>query len=411
MKNRKYILFGSVIALALISGMLLGRFFTLRSALFNEDGKVEITKVLDLYSKTKSSGVSFDQFWEVWNMVKEDYVDKPVDDTKLFYGAIEGMVAGLGDQNSVYFSPEKAEEFARDLSGEFEGIGAEIGLRDGQLLVVAPLPDSPAEKAGLRVGDKILKIDDQDVFGLSVDEAVAKIRGKEGTTVKLSVIHNDSENIEDIIVTREVINVPTTEWKMMENNIAYLRINYFNEDTWGEFDQAVKEMLLKNPKGLILDLRSNPGGYLETSIDVASEWVDDGFIVSEKFNDGTENKYESRGTHRLAGMKTVVLIDGGSASGSEIVAGALQDYKFATLVGETSYGKGSVQDFQVLSDGSALKLTVARWYTPLDCQIDKKGIEPDVVLENMYSDVSVDEKNGEVNYTDLGIEKALEILK
>lgn len=411
MKNRKYILFGSVIALALISGMLLGRFFTLRSALFNEDGKVEITKVLDLYSKTKSSGVSFDQFWEVWNMVKEDYVDKPVDDTKLFYGAIEGMVAGLGDQNSVYFSPEKAEEFARDLSGEFEGIGAEIGLRDGQLLVVAPLPDSPAEKAGLRVGDKILKIDDQDVFGLSVDEAVAKIRGKEGTTVKLSVIHNDSENIEDIIVTREVINVPTTEWKMMENNIAYLRINYFNEDTWGEFDQAVKEMLLKNPKGLILDLRSNPGGYLETSIDVASEWVDDGFIVSEKFNDGTENKYESRGTHRLAGMKTVVLIDGGSASGSEIVAGALQDYKFATLVGETSYGKGSVQDFQVLSDGSALKLTVARWYTPLDRQIDKKGIEPDVVLENMYSDVSVDEKNGEVNYTDLGIEKALEILK
>lgn len=411
MKNRKYILFGSVIALALISGMLLGRFFTLRSALFNEDGKVEITKVLDLYSKTKSSGVSFDQFWEVWDVVKNEYVDKPVDDTKLFYGAIEGMVAGLGDQNSVYFSPEKAEEFARDLSGEFEGIGAEIGLRDGQLLVVAPLPESPAERAGLRTGDIILKIDDEDTFGLSVDEAVAKIRGKEGTTVKLSVIHNDSEIIEDIIVTREVINVPTTEWKIMENNVAYLRINYFNEDTWGEFDQAVKEMLLKNPKGLILDLRSNPGGYLETSIDVASEWVDDGFIVSEKFNDGTENKYESRGTHRLAGMKTVVLIDGGSASGSEIVAGALQDYKFATLVGETSYGKGSVQDFQVLSDGSALKLTVARWYTPLDRQIDKKGIEPDIVLENMYSDVSVDETNGEVNYTDLGIQKALEILK
>lgn len=411
MKNRKYILFGSIIVLALVSGILLGRFFTLRSALFNEDGKVKITKVLDLYGKTKSEEISFDQFWEVWNIVKEDYVDKPVDDTKLFYGAIEGMVAGLGDQNSVYFSPEKAEEFARDLSGEFEGIGAEIGLRDGQLLVVAPLPESPAERAGLRTGDIILKIDDEDTFGLSVDEAVAKIRGKEGTTVKLSVIHNDSEIIEDIIVTREVINVPTTEWKMMENNVAYLRINYFNEDTWGEFDQAVKEMLLKNPKGLILDLRSNPGGYLETSIDVASEWVDDGLIVSEKFNDGTENKYESRGTHRLAGMKTVVLIDGGSASGSEIVAGALQDYKFATLVGETSYGKGSVQDFQVLSDGSALKLTVARWYTPLDRQIDKKGIEPDVVLENMYSDVSVDEKNGEVNYTDLGIEKALEILK
>lgn len=411
MKNRKYILLGSVIILALLSGILLGRFFTLRSALFNEDGKVEITKILDLYGKTKSSEVSFDEFWEVWNIVKEEYVDKPVDETKLFYGAIEGMVAGLGDQNSVYFSPEKAEEFARDLSGEFEGIGAEIGWRDNQLVIIAPLPESPAEQAGLRSRDKIMKINDQDVYNLSVDEAVAKIRGKKGTSVKLSVIHTDSETIEDITVIRNVISVPTTEWKMMDNNIAYLQINYFNEDTWGEFDQVVKEMFLQNPKGLILDLRNNPGGYLETSVDVASEWVKKGLIVSEKFNDGTENAYETRGTHRLSNMKTVVLIDSGSASGSEILAGALQDYESATLVGETSYGKGSVQDFQVLSDGSALKLTVARWYTPLDRQIDKKGIEPDIVLENMYADVLVDDKTGSINYTDLGIEKALDILK
>jgi len=411
MKNRKYILFGLVIILTLLSGVLLGRFFTLRSALLNENGNVSISKVIDLYGKTRSEEVSFDQFWEVWNTIKEKYVDRPVNDDSLFYGAMEGMVAGLGDQNSVYFSPQKAEEFAKDLSGEFEGIGAEIGLRDGQLVVVAPLPSSPAEKAGLKTGDKIFKIDGDETSNISLDEAVVKIRGKRNTTVELNIMHDNSETLEDIVVKREVITVPTVEWKMMENNIAYLRLNYFNQDTWGDFDQAVKEIILKNPSGLILDLRSNPGGYLETSVDVASEWIKSGLVVLEKFSDGTENTYNTRGSHRLAGMKTVVLIDGGSASGSEILAGALQDYKLATLVGETSYGKGSVQDFQVLSDGSALKLTVARWFTPLNRQIDKKGIDPDVVLESMYTDISVDEKTNHVNYTDLGIEKALEILE
>lgn len=411
MKNKKYILFGSVIILTLLSGILLGRFFTLRSALFNEDGQVSVSKVLDLYGKTKSEEVSFNQFWEVWDIVKEKYVDQPVSDVDLFYGAMEGMVAGLGDQNSVYFSPEKAREFAKDLSGEFEGIGAEISLRDGQLVVVAPLPGSPAELAGLRRGDKIFKIDDEDIFGITLDEAVSKIRGKKGTTVKLNIMHSDSDVLEDVVVKREIITISTVEWNMMENSIAYLRINYFNQDTWGNFDKAVKDIIIKNPQGLILDLRSNPGGYLETSVDIASEWIKNGLVVLEKFSDGTENKYETRGSHRLAGMKTVVLIDGGSASGSEILAGALQDYKLATLVGETSYGKGSVQDFQVLSDGSALKLTVARWFTPLNRQIDKKGIEPDIILENMYEDISVNEKNGEINYTDLGIQKALEILK
>ncbi|HQF57214.1 MAG TPA: S41 family peptidase [Candidatus Magasanikbacteria bacterium] len=411
MKSRKYILFGLVMILVLLSGIILGRFLTLRSALLNENGQVSISKVLDLYGKTKSEKVSFEQFWEVWNIIKEKYVDQPVNEVDLFYGAMGGMVAGLGDQNSFYFSPEKAKEFANDLSGEFEGIGAEIGIREGQLIVIAPLPNSPAELAGLRKGDKIFKINDEEIFGITLDEAVNKIRGKKGTTVKLNIRHFDSDVLEDIIVKRDIIVLSTVEWKMMDNAIAYLSINYFNQDTWSNFDKAVKDIIAKKPQGLILDLRSNPGGYLETAVDIASEWVKKGLIVLEKFSDGTENKYETRGSHRLSEIKTVVLIDGGSASGSEIVAGALQDYKLATLIGEVSYGKGSVQDFQVLADGSALKLTVARWFTPLNRQIDKKGIEPDIVLENMYEDISIDEKNGEINYTDLGIQKALEILQ
>jgi len=344
-------------------------------------------------------------------MVKEKYVDQPVDGVDLFYGSMEGMIRGLDDENSVFLPPKKAEEFVKDLSGEFEGIGAEIGMRDGRLAVVAPLPGSPAELAGLRSGDKILKINGEDVFDISLDEAVSRIRGPKNTEVVLTVLHVGSEELEDVSIKRQIINIPTVEWEMKSDNIAYLRISYFNEDTWKEFDKIVKEIILEKPQGLILDLRSNPGGFLQTSIDVVSEWVENGLVVSEKFSDGTENEYNSRGLHRLSDLETIVLVDGGSASGSEIVAGALQDYDLATLVGIQTYGKGSVQDFEILPDGSALKLTVARWYTPDDRLIDGEGITPDVVLEEMFSDVEVEEKTGEVNYTDLGLEKAFELLK
>lgn len=398
------------IGLTFAFGVFVGQTLYVRDQLFAEDGTIKIERVIDLYGQTRSEEVDFDQFWDVWNKVKGKFVDQPVDEVKLFYGAIKGMVAGLDDPYSVYLPPEPAKEFAADLAGEFEGIGAEIGMRDGKLIVIAPLPESPAQKAGLKPGDTIYAIDGEDTASLSLEEAVLKIRGPKGTTVTLTVSHDGIETIEDVAIVRDTITVPTVYWEMKENTIAYLRISYFNQDTWDRFDKAVREMLLKSPKGIVLDLRSNPGGFLETSIDIASEWIENGVVVSEGAQVDNRQEFRSRGRHRLAGIPTVALVDEGTASGSEIVAGALQDHGVATVVGAQTFGKGSVQDFEVLPDGSALKLTIARWYTPNGRQIDKEGIAPDVVIEEMFV-VEKDEVGVEIGEVkDAGLEKAIEML-
>ena len=409
---KKIPIFGTLVFFILVfgGGLFIGRVWSIQDQVVDENGAVEINKVLDLYSKTRSPEVDFKQFWDVWNLVKEKYVVQPVDDVDLFYGALQGLVAGLDDPYSVYFPPVEAEEFAKDLSGEFEGIGAEIGLRDGQLTVVAPLRGSPAEIAGLKPGDKIFAINGDDVFGVSLDEAVKKIRGKKGTEVALTVTQNGIETLKEVKIIRDTITVPTIDWEMKENNIVYLHIAYFNQDTWQEFDKAVREFVLESPKGIVLDMRSNPGGYLDTSIAIGSEWINSGLVMREKFNDEKENTYITRGQHRLAEIKTVVLVDGGTASGSEIVAGALQDHGIAQIIGEKTFGKGSVQDFELLPDGSAIKLTVAKWFTPDGRQIDETGIMPDVIIEEMFTDIEVDEESGELDYVDNGLNKALEIL-
>ncbi len=390
-------------------GVLVGSFWTVKKQVTGDNGDVEITKVLNLYSQSRSTEVDFDQFWELWDKVKSKYVKQPVDEVKLFYGALAGLVQGLEDPHSVYFPPKEAGEFAESLSGKFEGIGAEIGMKGNQLEIIAPLPQSPAEKAGLKPGDKIYKINEEETYGMSLDKAISKIRGPGGTEVKLTISHEGLEKIAEIKIIRATINIPTVVWEMKDGSLVYLRVSYFNENTWEEFDKAVKAILLKNPRGLILDMRSNPGGYLETAVEVGSEWVKEGLLVSEKGSDGLENKHESRGSHRFLGLKTVVLVDEGTASGSEIVAGALQDYGLAKVVGKKTYGKGSVQDFEALPDGSALKLTVAYWYTPKGRIIEKEGIVPDVVLEEMVKEIKT--ADGKIEIKDLGLEKAIELLK
>lgn len=418
--KRKFLLYGFgilfIVILSFVGGLAAGTYTSVRNEILDSRGTVDIAKVINLYSKTRSEEVSFDQFWEVWNKVKRNYVDQPVSDVDLFYGAISGMVAALGDPHSVYFPPKEAEEFSKDLAGEFEGIGAEIGIKDNQLLIIAPLPGSPAEKAGLRAGDKVFAIDEEDTAGIKLDVAVSKIRGPRGTEVKLTVTHNGFDTVEDIVIVRDKINIPTVDWKMIEDtNIAYLHISYFNQDTWLDFDKSVREILRVAPKGIILDLRSNPGGFLETSIDIASEWVKQGIIVSEKNGDDYIVEHKSRGAHRLFAIPTVVMVDEGTASGSEIVAGALQDYGAAKIIGKKTFGKGSVQDFEVLLDGSGLKLTIAKWFTPKERKIDGEGIAPDIEIEEMFEPVRADVPNekGEfdiVEVKDKGLEKALDIL-
>lgn len=405
------LLFGTI---CFCIGFFAGGTLTVKDLVSNDEGEVEITKVIDLYSATRSDSVEFEKFWTVWNDVKEKYVDQPVDEVDLFYGAMEGMVSGLDDPHSVFLPPREAKEFASDMSGEFSGIGAELGMREGQLQVIAPLDDSPAMQAGLRSKDVIITINDEDATGLSVHEAVMQIRGPKGTVVQLGVFREGIDGIKKIAITRDDITIPTVVVKDLEDGIAHFRITHFNQETYRQFIKESGRLLENNTKGIVLDLRSNPGGLLISAVDIADAWVEQGPILNETFRDNRKQTYSARRTPFLKNIPTVVLVDGGTASGSEIVAGALQDYGIAKIVGQKTYGKGSVQDFEVYDDASALKLTIAKWFTPNGRGIDKEGIEPDIVLDELFElrpGITEEEAESRDDYIDKGIEKALEILK
>lgn len=409
LRAHKYFWFYLIVILFIFSfgtGFLAGNTWAVRKQIVNKDGQVELSKVLEVNRNFSGTDkISFDLFWKVWDLVKQKYAKQPVDETKMFYGAVQGMVWALGDPYSVFFPPEAAKEFASSLSGDFEGIGAEIGVKDGQLTVVSPLPDSPAQKAGLRPGDKVLSINGEDTTGMDANTAVSKIRGQGGTEVTLKINHAKSTEVKEVKIIRSKINVPSVMYEMKKGNIAYLRIMQFNEKTTPEFSKYAEQISQdKNVKGIILDLRGNPGGYLDAAIDMASQWVKVGdVVVSERGSDKQVKNNPAIGPTLLGDIKTAVLINGGSASASEIVAGALHDHGLATLVGEKSFGKGSVQDFQTFSDGSALKVTVSEWLTPNGININTEGIKPDVEIKEDFEH----EKVGE----DVVIDKALEILK
>lgn len=325
------------------------------------------------------SDVDFSIFWDAWNIINTKYIGE-INPQEMVYGAISGMAASLKDPYSLFLNPAEAKRFTEDLKGSFEGIGAELEAKSGNLIIVAPLEGSPAEKAGLKAQDGVVKIDGQDVSGMSFQDAINKIRGKKGTIVVLTVARQGLTETKEIKITREIINVASVKWEE-KDGYTYIKIRQFGEDTVDLMKKAADFANKQSDKGIILDLRNNPGGYLDSSVDIASLFLDDKVVVMEKEKDGEEKKIKTTLTPKLKDKKLVVLVNGGSASASEILAGAIQDYARGLIIGEKTYGKGSVQNLEGLKDGSELRVTIAKWLTPNGRAIDKEGIKPDIEIK------------------------------
>ena len=357
--------------------------------------------------------VDFNQFWELWRELKSRYHKQPVDDATLFYGAMSGMASSLGDPYTTYFEPKTAGEFSDALQGHFSGIGAEIGIRENQLQVIAPLPETPADKIGIRAGDMILSIDKQDTSDMSVDKAVSLIRGNKGTVVTLLIgrvkIEKDAKGKEhktldtkEYAIVRDQIVVKSVTTKELRDGVLQITISSFNQDTQPLFQSVINGIKAKKPKAIILDLRNDPGGYLDAAVFVASAWVGENVVVMERQQDKITQQLRGQPGGALQNIPTIVLVNQGSASASEIVAGALQDYGSAKLVGMKTFGKGSVQDYSEFPDKSAIKITIAEWLTPKQRSIQKIGIQPDIQV-----DLTIEDSHAN---RDPQLTKALEIL-
>ncbi len=354
------------------------------------------TPFTDFFSKTgedtapAKDTLDTSLFWKVWKKVKTSYVDQPVNDETLFYGAVSGIAEAVNDPYTVYLNPEETASFNEMLSGEFEGIGAEIGQKDGQIVVIAPISGTPAEAAGLRTDDIIIKIDGRDTTDLTLDEAINLIRGQKGTTVTLTIYRAGDVDVREIAIVRDTIALKTVKYETFEREqktIGVIDIAYVDRGSSEAVSAITHDLLLNPPDGLIIDLRYNPGGLLDESIAISSSFIEDGVIVQERYSDGKIKEYDALGVADLpTNPKVIVLINGGTASAAEIIAGALQDYDRAVIMGEKSFGKGSVQDYVALPDGSSLKITTARWMTPNGRLIEHEGIEPDITVEYTEED-------------------------
>ena len=408
MKNKQILILSIVISLAL--GFTGG--FWLRD--LNTANSLSAVKNLINLDNSKPENVDFSLFWKVYNDLNAKYVDKgKVDPQKILYGAIDGLVNSVGDPYTVFFEPTTSKKFQEEISGSFGGVGIEIGKRNNILTVIAPIKDTPAFKAGIKAGDKILKIDGKPTADLSIEEAVNLIRGKRGTKVVLTIQNATTRDVELI---RDAIKIPTIDWELIEQGskkIAYMQIYSFNQTVDSEFRKASEEILKSDADKLIIDLRNNPGGLLDSAINLAGWFLDKNqIVVSEVFRDGTKNEFRSDGNALLKKYPTVILMNNGSASASEILAGALHDNRGIKIVGEKSFGKGSVQELEKYGDGSSLKVTIAKWLTPAGISISEKGIEADVMVKFNEEDLK---EEGKIEIgtpgKDAQLDKAIEILK
>ena len=343
----------------------------------------------------------FQRLSEVWHLLQREHIDGGTLDGKaLSDGAIRGMLQALDDPYAAYLRPDQFEMETQDLQGYFEGIGAEVAMRDGHITILAPLPDTPAEKAGIRPGDVILEIDGDSAEDLSLLEAVTKIRGRKGTSVELLVLHLNSNEPELIAITRGVIPLTTVRLEMMPGGIGHLRLSSFSGNTDDELEEALERFEGSNGAGLVLDLRNNPGGLVSSVVDVASEFLSDGLVLYQIDAHGSRNDWSVKSGGKATDIPLVVLVNEFSASASEVLAGALRDQGRAPIVGTVTFGKGSVNNIWPLRDGSGINFTIARWYTPSGVQIEGEGVVPDYKVENP-----------EDGSEDLQLDRAIEILQ
>jgi len=385
--------------------VILGLIISFGAGVVVGEDRIRKSYLSDSGAKELKGNVNTDIVFEAWKKLSDKYVGTLPDNQAMVYGMAKGITDQVGDPYTVFFEPEKAKQFKEDLKGSFEGIGAEIGMKDNILTIIAPIKDTPADKAGLKPGDKILKIDDKETAGLQVDEAVSLIRGKGGTKVKLLIMSEEDSAPREVEITRDTINVKSVDWEMKDGNIAYIRLASFSEDTVKELTETARKIREADVKGVVLDLRGNPGGYLEVAVDVAGFFLPKNSLVVREDFGGKQpaNEYRTQYNPVLDKYSLVVLTDKGSASASEILAGALREDKGIKLVGEKTYGKGSVQEFIALSDGSTVKVTVAEWLTPEGRNINKEGISPDIEVKVSAEEIK-DKKDPQ-------LDKALEMVK
>jgi carboxyl-terminal processing protease len=396
---------GKLVTLFFIAALALGAYFYGFSIGKSEARIVPIEGVQNI-QVGQPEGADFSLFWDAWAIIQEKHANKDsLDYQNMIFGAISGMVNSLGDPYTVFMDPEESKQFQDNISGSFEGVGMEIGIRNRQLQVISPLEGTPAKAAGLRPGDIIIQIDDTFARNLSLNEAVSLIRGPKGTEVILSILHEDWSETKDFPIVRDVIKISSLKWEILEDDIAYIQLFHFSEPAIRAFKEAANKILASSVERIILDLRGNPGGFLEVSVDIAGWFLTkDQVVVTEDFGvEGEEVIYKARGNGRLGDYPLIILMNQGSASASEILAGALRDHKGVKLVGEKSFGKGSVQELQNLPGDSSLKVTVANWLTPNGDHISDVGLEVDVEVEMTTEDFD--------NELDPQFDKALELVR
>ncbi len=374
-------------------------------------GTLPVFKQLINKDVGKSEDLDFALFWQVWNKLSEKYVNPgKIDNQKMLYGAIEGMVNSVGDPYTVFFEPPVSKKFQEEIAGAFGGVGIELGKKSGVLTVIAPIKDSPADKAGILAGDKILKVDGKLTVDMAIEAAVDLIRGKIGTKVVLT-ISSAGNKTRDVPLIRDTIKVPSVKWKLLADNVAYMQIYSFSQNVDPDFERAAQEILKSSATKLIIDLRNNPGGLLDSAINLAGWFLDPNQIVTmEESRDGSREEFRSKGNGALKIYPTIFLINGGSASASEILAGAVSDNKGIKLVGEKSFGKGSVQELEKFDNGASLKVTIAKWLTPKGRSISELGINADYEVK-----IPDNPAEGSLEFGTPGkdpqLDKAIELLK